>query len=80
MAEGGAVSHTHNHLEAAVHAKRSIEAIEFIPEVCNGLVYVCVLCVRACVCVCVYHYTVFDTYIAHMDNVQNCNILHVCRT
>ena len=46
VAEGGAVSHTCNQLEAAVHAKRSIEAIELIPEVYNGLVYmyVYVLC------------------------------------
>ena len=45
VAEEGAVSYTHNQLEAAVRAKRSIEAIELIPEVCNGLVYmyVCVL-------------------------------------
>ena len=34
MAGGGAVSHTRNQLEAAVSAKRSIEAIELIPEVC----------------------------------------------
>ena len=33
-AEGGAVSHTRNQLEAAVRAKRSTEAIELIPEVC----------------------------------------------
>ena len=38
VAEGGAVSHTRNQLEAAVRAKRSIEAIELIPEVSNGLV------------------------------------------
>ena len=30
----GALSHTRNQLEAAVRAKRSIEAIELIPEVC----------------------------------------------
>ena len=35
-AGGGAVSHTRNQLEAAVRAKRSTEAIELIPEVCNG--------------------------------------------
>ena len=35
MLEGGALSHTHNQLEAAVHARRSIEAIELIPEVCK---------------------------------------------
>ena len=35
MLEGGALSHTHNQLEAAVHAKRSIEAIELTPEVCK---------------------------------------------
>ena len=35
VAEGGALSHTRNQLEAAVRAKRSIEAIELIPEVCN---------------------------------------------
>ena len=34
VVEGGAVSHTRNQLEAAVRAKRSIEAIELIPEVC----------------------------------------------
>ena len=34
MVEGGALSHTRNQLEAAVCAKRSIEAIELIPEVC----------------------------------------------
>ena len=33
VVEGGALSHTHNQLEAAVRAKRSIEAIELIPEV-----------------------------------------------
>ena len=33
-AEGGAVRHTHNQLEAAVHNKRSTEAIELIPEAC----------------------------------------------
>ena len=33
VAGGGAVSHTRNQLEAAVRAKRSIEAIELIPEV-----------------------------------------------
>ena len=36
VAEGRAVSHTGNQLEAAVCAKRSDEAIELIPEVCNG--------------------------------------------
>ena len=33
MLEGGALSHTHNQLKAAVCAKRSIEAIQLIPEV-----------------------------------------------
>ena len=36
---GGAVGHTRNQLEAAVRAKRSIEAIELIPEVSNVRVY-----------------------------------------
>ena len=35
MLEGGALSHTHNHLEAPVRAKKSIEAIELTPEVCK---------------------------------------------
>ena len=39
VTEGGAVSHTRDQLKAAVHAKRSIEAIELIPEVCA---HVCV--------------------------------------
>ena len=34
-AEGGAVSHTPNQLEAALHTKRSTEATELIPEVCT---------------------------------------------
>ena len=39
VAGEGAVSHTRNQLEAAVRAKRSIEAIELIPEVC--IHYIC---------------------------------------
>ena len=34
-AEGAAVSHTPNQLEAALRTKRSTEAIELIPEVCT---------------------------------------------
>ena len=34
-AEGGVVSHTPNHLEAALRTKSSTEAIELIPEVCT---------------------------------------------
>ena len=44
-AGGGSVSHTRNQLEAAVRAKRSTEAIELIPEVCNGHI---IICDRAC--------------------------------
>ena len=64
VAEGGAVSHTRNQLETAVRAKRSIEAIELIPEVCNELdymyVYMCVvegsssLCMGNMYIVCMY--------------------------
>ena len=38
-AVAGAVSHTHNQLEAAVCVKRSIEAIELITELCMHYMY-----------------------------------------
>ena len=74
-AGGGAVSHTRYQLEAAVRAKRSTEAIELIPEVCNGHI-ICTLYIYTYLCMWNNHSDWLDVHTVYIK-VKHYRCCHV---